>query len=254
MNQLFSKQNAKKLLLVVGLLLLLFFVCDDILMPWFVNRGETVDVPAVVGFSFDRAKEVMDSLSLEAREGDTRTSEVYTVGTVIAQNPQPGTTVKAGRRVYLVISGGEQMTLAPSLKGKTIRDAKFALERNGLKMGSIVYAMNDSFPANTVINQNISPASKLRRGTRVSVVVSQKSVVDKVQVPDVVGKPLVEAGKILANNGLQVGTVNYEDSPNLLPNTVLDQYPRASEFVGYGQTVDLFVVRSGEKNKPPTEN
>ena len=254
MNPFFTKYKLKNFLLGIVLLVLLFFVCNDVLMPWFVNRGETANVPAVVGLSFDRAKEVLDSLDLEAREGDTRTSEVYPVGTVMAQNPQSGTSVKLGRRVYLVLSGGEQLALVPNLKGKTVRDAKFALERNGLKIGSVVYAMNDSFPPNTVINQNISPSAKLRRGTRVSVVASQKSVVDKVEVPDVVGRPLAEAGRILANKGLRVGTINYQDSPNLLPNTVLDQYPRASDFVGYGQTIDLFVVHSGEKKKPPTEN
>lgn len=249
-----TPQRAKKFLLVLVFLTLLFFVCDDILMPWFVQRGSTIQVPSVIGMPYDTAKRIIDSIELTALEGDLRTGDMYPAGTVIAQNPNPGTIVKKGRRIYLVISGGEQLVQVPNLKGKTVRDAKFALERNGLTMGAISYTLNDSFPANTIIDQSLSPASKIRRGARVSVVVSQGASIDRVAVPEVIGKPLTEAGKILANHGLKLGTVNYQISPTLLPNTVLDQYPRAGEFVEHGQRVDLFVVRSGEKKKPPTEN
>ncbi len=256
-SQIFSKisasTNAQRILLALLLVILLFFVCNDIFMPWFVNRGGTVQVPSVAGIPFEQAKFSIDSIGLEAHQGDVRTSKDYPLGTVIAQNPLPGSTVKKGRRIYLAISGGEQLVQVPSLSGKTVRDAKFALERNGLRIGAISYAVNDTFPVNTIIGQSVAPLSKVKRGIYVSVLVNQEVSTDRITVPDIVGKTLTQAGKILANHGFKIGTLNYQLSTTLLPNTVVDQYPRPGDLAEQGQAVDLFIVH-GEKRKPPTEN
>lgn len=246
--------RVKRILLIVLGVVLLFFVCNNVLMPWFVGHGGTVHVPSVVGMPFERAKQMIDSLELEALQGDIRTSENFSAGIVIAQNPISEMTVKKGRRVYLTVSGGEQLVQVPNLKGKTIRDAKFAIDRNGLKIGAITYTVNDSFPVNTIINQSVAPFSKVKRALHISVVVSQGISVDRLAVPDVVGKTLSEAGKILADHSLRIGTVTYQSSPTLLPNTIVDQYPRSGELVEHGQSIDLFVVRGGERKKPSTEN
>jgi beta-lactam-binding protein with PASTA domain len=231
-----------------------FVLIDNILLPWFVGQRETVSVVSVVGLPFDQANAVMDSLGLEAREGDIRTSETYAAGTVIAQNPPAGTVVKKGRRVYFVVSGGEQLVQVPPMKGKTVRDAKFALERNGLRIGTVTYAESDTFPPNTIIEQGVPATQKVKRGMRVSLVVSQAASSDRVRVPDVIGKPLAEAGRVLAANGLKLGVINYQPAPEFLPNTVLDQYPRAGEFIEHGRSVDLFAVQGGIRRRPPTEN
>lgn len=250
---LFSRKRVKKLVVLAALLTLVFVVCNDVLMPWIVRRENITIVPSVIGLSFETAQRILDSLELTPMKADSRASEMYPPGTVIAQTPNPGSTVKKERRVYLTTSGGEQLVPVPNLKGKTVRDAKFALDRNGLSIGTISYVLNDSFPTNTIIEQVVQPGTMLRRGARVSIIVSQGASVDRVLVPDVIGKPLTEAGRILANHGLKIGTVNYQPSQMLLPNTVLDQFPRPGEFIEHGLKVDLFVAKS-EPQKTPLEN
>jgi beta-lactam-binding protein with PASTA domain len=251
--RLLSPKHVKEVTLLAALVTLAFFVCNDVLMPWIVQRENVTIVPSVIGLSFEAARQTLDSLGLTPMKADSRPSDVYPPGTVIAQTPNPGSTVKKERRVYLTTSGGEQLVPVPSLKGKTVRDAKFALERNNLSIGTITYVLNDSFPTNTIIDQVVQPGTMLRRGARVSVIVSQGASVDRVAVPDVIGKPLTEAGRILANHGLKIGTVNYQPSQTLLPNTVLDQFPRPGEFVEHGLKVDLFVAKS-EPKKTTLEN
>jgi beta-lactam-binding protein with PASTA domain len=46
-----------------------------------------------------------------------------------------------------------------------------------------------------------------------------------------------------------VGNITYQLSYELIPNTVVEQFPRAGETVTGGQKVDLFVVKVGR----PTE-
>ncbi len=58
------------------------------------------------------------------------------VGAVF-QKPDAGAMVKEGRAVYLFVSGGDKIIPVPMLKGKSILDAKFALERLGLKLGRV---------------------------------------------------------------------------------------------------------------------
>lgn len=251
--RLFSRERVKKLAIIAVFLALAFFVCNDILMPWIVQRGNITTVPSVVGMPLESAERVLDSLELTPMKADSRASDIYPPGVVIAQTPNPGSTVKRNRRVYLTISGGEQLVPVPHLKGKTVRDAKFALERSNLAMGTIAYVLNDSFPANTIIEQSIQPGTMMRRGARVSIMVSQGASVDRVVVPDVTGKPLTEAGRILANHGLKIGTVSYQPTQMLLPNTVLDQFPRPGEFIEHGLKIDLFVAKS-ETKKTPLEN
>jgi serine/threonine-protein kinase len=236
------------------LAVLLFFLGNDILMPWYVSHGAHVAVPSVIGLPFERAKARLDSLGFEPRQGDIRTSEEYPAGTVIIQNPLPGARVKGGRRIYLTISGGEQLVTVPQLRGKTLRDARFALERNGLKLGEVTYAANEELPPNTIIDQGISGGLKGRRGLLVAVLVSQGSATGQVEVPDVIGRTMTEAGRILANSGLRIGNVSYEVSATLLPNTVVDQYPRGGSLLAYGEAVDVFVVGQGGKKQPPIEN
>jgi beta-lactam-binding protein with PASTA domain len=251
-DRIFTRQRKIKLGLFIIIVLASFFVCNDILMPWIVQSGNTTTVPSVIGMPLESAQHLLDSLELTPMQTEARPSDVYPPGRVVIQTPNPGTTVKKGRRVYLAISGGEQLVSVPNLKGKTVRDAKFALERNNLTLGTISYTLNDSFPANTIIDQSVQPEAMMRRSARISVVVSQGARVDRVAVPEVIGKPLTEAGRILANHGLKIGTVNYQPSTGLLPNTVLDQFPRPGEFIEHGQKVDLFVTRT--ETKPPTEN
>ncbi len=216
-------------------------------MPWYTASGGIITVPPVVGMKIDDAMKLLDSLGFEPRKGDVRMDRENPTGIVIIQNPLAKAIVKKGRRVYLTISGGEIMVSVPNLKGRTLRDARFMLEREGLKLGAIEYQPSDDYPENTVVEQNIYAGAKVKRDIYVSVVISQGSFAEKISVPDVTGKTLFEVGKILLNIGLNSGNITYVPSPDMLPNTVVDQYPRSGEMVVRGQSIDLIVVQGGEK-------
>ncbi len=252
LTEILTSRRAKKAYLVLALALTLLLVCDNVFMPWLVGRSGVVEVPNVSGVKLERAKTILDSLSLQAREGEVRPDLHFLKGTVISQVPFAGTKVRPGRRVYLSISGGEPVAEVPSLKGRSLRDAAFALDRSGLALGGTSYAPSDEFPPNTIIEQGVSPGSTIRKGSAVSVVVSQGKETDRIAVPSVVGRILQEAEKLLVRHGLKVGNITDQESLELLPSTVLDQYPRGGELVSLGQPIDLFVVRSGGKKPKET--
>jgi beta-lactam-binding protein with PASTA domain len=173
---------------------------------------------------------------------------------VINQNPQGGAVVKHGRRVYLTMSGGEALVSVPSLRGRSTRDAKFALDRFGLRLGGINYATSSNFPENTIMEQSVAPDTKVNRGTVVSVTVSSGRETRQIEVPQLVGKSTTEAEKLLLGAHLKVGNITFQPSFDLLPNTVVDQFPRSGEMVNEDQAVDLFIVKAGkptEEIQPP---
>ena len=244
-----TSRVAKKVYLFLALFLVLFVVCNDVVIPWYVNQGGIVKVPSVTGKTYEEAAKILDSVGLEARKGDVRPDRSHPAGIVVIQNPLTDHEVKRGRRVYLSLSGGEQQVIVPNIKGRTLRDARFALEREGLKLGAIEYQPSDQFPLNTIVEQKLTAGTRVKRDTYVSIVVSQGVVAQNVPVPDLVGKTLTEAEAILAASSLRRGNVTYSASSDLLPNTVIEQFPRKGEIVPKDQSVDLVVVQGGEKKK-----
>ena len=188
---------------------------------------------------------MLQGASLVAVEAGVRPEPGQPVGTVVDQNPPPGAVVKEGRRVYLTLSGGEVLVNVPSLRGRSLRDAKFALERQGLKVGQISYASSDTYPQNTIIEQALQEDRRVPRGTLVGVTVSQGRASSETTVPNVEGKTLAEAQRLCEAAGLVLGTITRQVSADLLPNTVIEQVPAAGTSLARGQAVDLLVVQAG---------
>ncbi len=237
----------KKPALVVALCVIgLFVLLNYVLLPAYVNRGQTVNVPKVIGVSLERARAVLDSIGFEPVQADTRMDPRMPIGTVVAQNPEANAVVKHGRRVYLTISGGEAVVVVPALRGRSERDAKFALERTGLIFGKITYATSESYPENTIIDQTVPAGKKIPKGSMVAVTVSRGKARAETVVPQLLGKTISEAQRILAKAGLRLGNITYQVSYDLLPSTIVDQFPRSGESVSDSQAVDLFVVKAGK--------
>lgn len=69
----------------------------------------------------------------------------------------------------------------------------------------------------------------------------------EVNVPNVVGKDILEGEKALDRDGLNMRRRAFRYSPNAKPNTILDQSPHAGEIVKVGQTVAVVVSRASAK-------
>lgn len=233
---------------LLGLCVVLLFVIDSLIMPYYVNKGGTQIVPNVVGMKEETAKKILDSLHLEPKRGEIRQDPSYPEGYVILQNPSPEQLVKTGRRVYLTISGGEQDVIVPSLRGRSIRDAKFALDRAALRQGAIQYQVSIELPEGTIVTQDIPAGSKVKKNSYISLIVSAGESIDSIYIPSLIGKTYSEAQKILKEKGLRTGNITYQINDELLPNTIIDQLPRENEIVTTQKDVDLFVSQAPDKS------
>ncbi len=239
--------RSKPFLYAAAIVIASFLLMNYVVMPFYVYHGGTLSVPDVTSLQFDDAQQKLHAMGLVGIQGEKILDNDHAAGTVLTQNPRPNSIVKYGRHIYLTTCGGELLVAVPALRGRSLRDARFALERNGLKLGTVENEVSDSYPANTIISQTVAASERLKKGMSVGVVVSTgRAVTSTIPVPSLTGKSLKEAQKILEFVGLKVGNVTYQINADLLPNTIVDQIPAAGTAVEHGATVDLFVVKAGK--------
>jgi beta-lactam-binding protein with PASTA domain len=97
-----------------------------------------------------------------------------------------------------------------------------------------------------VIQQSIMEGTRVPIRTSVQLTVSQGPSADRVPIPNVLNRSFADAERIILQAGLVLGTVTYEVSLDLLPNTVIDQAPKSDAFLPHGGAVDLFVSKKPE--------
>lgn len=233
----------KKSLIFLGVLFCLFFLVNNVIMPWYVKHSDTAIVPKITGMNYIEAKKIIEEGGFEIKQGDVKYDENIQIGQILDQNPPAGENVKYGRRVYVTMCGGEQLAEVPNLKGRSLRDAKFALEQRGLKLGETVKKNTNEFPEDHVISQIIQPGSKVKRNTYLNLILSDGPVVGDLKVPNVTGKNLEEAKKLITDNKLKVGKITYQTNNELTPGQIIDQYPKVDKSANENTSVDLFVAR-----------
>jgi serine/threonine-protein kinase len=230
----------------MAVVILLVIFIDVIVMPFYVQKGKVTKVPDVIGLPLQEAKVKIKEAGLDPKEAEYKNDKRYAIGSVILQVPAPEAEVKYGRGIYLTISGGEELVEVPNLKGKSIREATFNLERRGLKLGNISYEPSEELFANTIIRHTPTSNTKVKGGTYIDVIVSQGQTANARLIPDVSMKTLSEAEKVIIGAGFKVGKITYRINLDLLPNTVLEQYPRAGELVDLSQSVDLIIAQKAD--------
>lgn len=240
----------KKILLVCGLLTVFIILMNSVIMPWYVRHDTLVKVPSVIGMNFQEALNALDEAGLEGLQGEIRFDPSKPIGTVIDQNPAPEQVVKDGRRIYLLISGGEQLYDVPNLVGRTVREAKFMLAQRNIELQETESRPSAQYPPGIIITQVEQPGSKVKKGSRISVIVSAGIETGDLKVPDLVGKNVEEAKKLILLNKLSIGKINFQPSISVPLNSVIDQYPKANSMAKENQRVDLFVNREVKKKVP----
>lgn len=248
MKKLFQNHKMRKVLIYLLGFILFLFILDFLLLPWYVSSPETT-VPKIVGLKEADAVSLIKDADLDPVLSDTTFDEKIPKGSVIFQKPGAGEVVKKGRRIYLFISSGEPVVNVPMLKGRSIKDAKLSLERIGLLLGN-VSAVPSSNPRDIIFDQQYSAGTPLKKGDAVGITISSGEVQEgEITVPDLIGKSLTEAEKVINDSTLKLGKINYQKSFSLLPNTILDQYPSKGTKVSSGTQIDLFVTKSGDESK-----
>jgi serine/threonine-protein kinase len=205
-----------------------------------LDKGESValvvstglpkaEVPDVVGMTEDEATEALKDEGFEVTV-ETEVNAQAEDGTVTDQDPGDGVKREQGSKVTITVAKAPQQVNVPEVRGKTCEEAKQALSQDGLNgecSGEVETA--DPNLDGKVAEMSFQPGAKVDVGTSVTLKIGKLKEAEQQQpVPDVQGKPLKDARKMLEDAGYR----NIQPSKND-PNGVV-----AVQSVPGGTTVD----------------
>jgi len=184
-----------------GLGLALF---NGLLMPQFIHRRGEVRVPDLKSLSEQQAEQALRAVGLRLSRSGERFDTAVPRGLVLQQDPPAQTPVRAGRRVTVVVSLGEEFSSVPALFGTSLRGARILIERAGLSVGGVTRAPSEEVGDGLVAGTDPPAESVLPRGGPVGLLVSTGSAVESYVMPELLGRDLSSVRRQLEAFGFRV--------------------------------------------------
>jgi eukaryotic-like serine/threonine-protein kinase len=172
-------------------------------------------------------------------------SDTIAANHVIRQNPPAGTKVAKDALVELVISNGKPLVGLTDVRGYSVQDAQRTLQ--GLGFAVTIARKFDTSPKDNVIDQQPKAGTKVRQGSRITLVVSDG--LQPVVVPNFVGLPVDKARALAAKMGLTIDTSQQAAITGVPANTIASQNPAPGAQTQKGGAV-FAVVSTGVQNVP----
>ena len=196
-------------------------------------------VPSVIGLPWPDAERLLQQAGLKPQRAEARFHNAAPKGTVLEQDPEPGSSVTTGTRVSLITSAGPKLGTVPPVIGMSREQALTSLEAAGFQTNEVSERASNE-PRGAVIDSRPRPGAQAPTPSAVALVISTGPTT--VAVPDVVGRPLSDATQLLRQVGLVVGDVRGPGGFTPEPSAVVtSQTPAAGREVPAGTRVDMTV-------------
>ncbi len=212
-----------------------------------VKSEDTVVVPDLMGKEVVYALELLSDLGLNTKVEGSEYSAKVSKNSVIFQEPEPGSEIKKGRDIRIIISKGPKSILMPNLENLPVQQARIIIEENSLCQGEITDTYSHHIKKDSVIAQVPTRGTMVTRGECVNLLVSMGIRPQIYEMPDIRGRLLEDAIPLIENNNLILGMITsvfYKDKPL---NSIVAQDPLSGYSVTEGSTVDLVVNRKSVK-------
>ena len=210
------------------------------------NHGQEVPVPNVINKSVHDAVKILEDAGLDYEVDSAAYNPKYRPLQVLKVYPSPGSRVKDGRAIQLMVNPKSWAPVAiPDVINKYSGLAFQRLEQVGLKVSDTIY--EPSIQKDAVLRilfkgNPIKPGTKIPRFSLVDVVVGSGPL-RNISVPNVVGLTVKEAKMVIARNLFELGSVNYEDGGNDDSDIVYYQDPASGDIRDQGMQIDLWASK-----------
>ena len=220
----------------------------------FTQHGQEVVVPNIITMHIEEARIFAAAEGLNIAVIDSTYSSKTPLGTIVEQNPRPGSHVKHGRTIYVIQNARfRRPVILPELRDLSLRQAETTIKTLGLNIAEIIY--EPSTFKNILLDVRVCDSSmlagtRLEEGTPLTLVVGKGKGVENVNVPYIVGKSIEEARSWLLANSLTLGSVEYDVEPTEETNNsyiIYQQDPTSGMVVVEGTSVNIKLSTNIEK-------
>jgi serine/threonine-protein kinase len=203
-----------------------------------VTAGDTkLAAPNLEGMLVDDARERWRAKGIEIIVEGERDGSGAEPGTIVVQRPAPGAELSS-KEIRVTVARKSADVAVPDVVGKTIEDARKALEGAGFEVADPAFEASDK-PPNSILRMTPGAGQIAKSGSIVRLVVSQTAAIE---VPKFTGLYLGKAKKAIVDAGLKVGRIKRVEHAELGQDYVLRQTPAPAEKVPPGTEIELVVV------------
>jgi beta-lactam-binding protein with PASTA domain len=185
---LFSKKFLRHFLLAIGITLILIWIALQSL-SWYTKHNDYIVVPDYRTQYFSDVQSNAENSNYQFRVIDSIFDPDKPKGSILTQDPFPGSKVKKNRMVYLTITSMvPEKTTMPELRDLTLRQAQSMLESAGLKIGRLSYIKTfdeDAVQNQTYKGRTIKAGTELDKGSVINLTVGMGAKAAEVGVDSV---------------------------------------------------------------------
>ncbi|MFJ6705949.1 MULTISPECIES: Stk1 family PASTA domain-containing Ser/Thr kinase [unclassified Streptomyces] len=232
-------------------------VCSqDPAAPANVNKGDTISlvvstgapkvaVDNVIGKNIDDATSQLEDKGFKVKV--TKTVSTQDEGTVLSQNPDPGTEKEKGSTITLEVAKAAEKSTVPDVSGKSCDEAKAQMQANNLTGNCSEVETDDPNLVGKVVSTDPANGTQVDKNSTVNIQIGKAKQQQQTPVPSVVGQTVQQAKQTLQAAGFTNIQFNGDNSDNA---RVIGQDPNANSPVDNpgGTQVTLTTVNVGGNN------
>ena len=177
---------------------------NGLVMPQLVHGRGEVRVPDLASRSVEEAEQSLRQLGLRLSRSGERFDPAVPRGLILQQDPPAQSAVRAGRRVLVVVSLGEEFSSVPQLFGISLRGARILIERTGLAVGGVTRVPSEDVGEGLVVATDPPAEDVLPREAPVGLLVSTGSAAESFVMPELLGLDLLTVRRQLEAFGFRV--------------------------------------------------
>jgi beta-lactam-binding protein with PASTA domain len=182
-------------------------------------HGQSITLPDFTGHTLSELEPYRNTYHFRFTVIDSVYNDKKFPGSIILQDPAPGSPVKKGRNIYLTLVAGspEQITM-PNLLSISLRQAVSLLETYGLKSGYLTFVPDPEIEHGNLIKAQLLNGDTLhggeiiKKGSTIDLVIGKSPSYSEVPVPLVIGQTLDQAILTLNKAALNVGNTYFLDN------------------------------------------
>lgn len=239
----------KNILVAIILIVALIFVTF-----WAINKytehGIAEIVPDLRGAYLEEAEILLGVQGLYPQVIDSVYVRDKRLGTIVEQTPQPNSTIKRNRPVYLIINSREVRQIPlPGVNDFSSRQAEAMLKASGINVESVKYAPSEY--KDLVIDikykgESVQAGDKIPEGESVVLIVGRGLGTQETIIPKLKGMALEEARKEIVNATFILGATYYDQNDSEGQYFVYKQDPVDGKIVPSGTKINVWLTTDEE--------
>jgi beta-lactam-binding protein with PASTA domain len=232
--------------LILILLCAVVLVSISVLVFLVVRKGPPeVSVPKVVD------KELIEGLLTLQKKRlyvsiDPRYFSEYDKNVIVEQTPKPGSIVREGKIVRLVVSKGPIISIVEDYTGKTVPFVQnrlqeiFSFQGKTIRIGTIS-SVASSEPVGTIVGQSPPPNTPITNVEQIDLVVSKGTEVTAFTLKDYRGRNVDQVMEMLALRGVLVEIIPEAVTDPSVSGVIFSQEPEEGTLVKRNEVVSFRV-------------